>query len=255
MKKYRQFILEKFELGMDLKRFLSKIHLFEVQNGIYLLKIKDIWIRAMLFMRIQEYYESPSDKFVRKAFEIEDYINWYKKDFKKSDIFTYGDDWSGFNIPSYIIDDCFKTIKNPTDYDKMFFSIVDTIHTKCIDKYYLIGASIDSDSVLDHEICHALYYLNSEYKQKMNQMIDQIPEKSRKLIRDILLNMGYNEMVLKDEIQAYLCTNDREYNLEHFAEVPNMIEICNQFATELKNWIQSNIQYPIKIDYSKYFKI
>ena len=43
------------------------------------------------------------------------------------EIFTYGDDWCGFDIPSETIENCLSDIDDKNTYDDIMISIVDTI--------------------------------------------------------------------------------------------------------------------------------
>jgi hypothetical protein len=72
---------------------------------------------------------------------------------------------------------------------------------------YIIGAdSIESDT-FDHEICHGLYATNKEYKQLVDEITLTISTKDYLKFKTNLLDMGYTDSVIEDEIQAYLSTN------------------------------------------------
>ena len=69
----------------------------EVRPNVFAVIVKDHYHRAMLFCRVQEYYESPNPDFRGKNFSIWDYIEWYSRE--HNDVFTYTFDWGGFKIP------------------------------------------------------------------------------------------------------------------------------------------------------------
>ena len=62
---------------------------------------------------------------------------------------------------------------------------------------------------IGHELAHAYYYLDEEYKLKMDKAIKAYPryEEMKKII---LSGVGYDENVVDDEIQAYLSTGTVE---------------------------------------------
>ena len=234
----------------DIKNFLNKIYLFEISDSIYAVEIKDVQSRAFVFMRFQEYYESHSDYFRNTDFEIEDYMKWYQNDFKKSDIFTYGKDWSGYNIPSNILEKCISGVKHPNNYDKIMFSIVDTIRKQHQGKFYLIGTGILDKSTIDHELAHAMFYLNPDYKKEMLSLIQQIPKEYYDRMSDELKSFGYTEGVIDDEIQAYIST---EFNTSRLNIPEDIIYESNLIFDKYSEDIKNKDDYFIKIDWSKYF--
>ena len=63
----------------------------EVRPNVFAVIVKDHYHRAMLFLRVQEFYESPNPQFRGKNFSIWDYIEWYSR--RNKDVFTYTFDW------------------------------------------------------------------------------------------------------------------------------------------------------------------
>lgn len=186
----------------------------EVSPRIYCAIIDDDYDRAMLFCRYQEYYESPNKKFRGKYFSWEEYMRFYK-DFWKKDTFTYPIDWSGYNIPSNILDGGVDAFYKQTEYDK----IMNDIYFYCeIDSqnknegtrtdWYLIGASSKDTKTMDHEIAHGFYFTNKEYKMRMLYQLSLIPKKIMDKIDKKLIKMGYanDRKILDDEAQAFLST-------------------------------------------------
>jgi hypothetical protein len=142
----------------------------EVRPNVFAVIVKDHYHRAMLFCRVQEYYESPNPEFRGKNFSIWDYIEWYSRE--HNDVFTYTFDWGGFNIPLKTAWDCYEKLKEyETPYDKTMDNIVRSIEMKMFNKKntrnwnaYIIGADSTDSDTFDHEICHGLYANNKEYK-------------------------------------------------------------------------------------------
>lgn len=186
----------------------------EVASRIYCVEIDDNYDRSMLFCRYQEYYESPSKKFRGKYFSWEEYMRFYKI-FWKKDTFTYPIDWSGYNIPSNILEGGIDAFYKQTEYDK----IMNDIYYYCeIDSqnknkgtstdWYLISASSKDLKTMDHEIAHGLFYTNKSYKLRMVTLLYLMPKKIREKINKQLIKMGYanNKNILNDEAQAFLST-------------------------------------------------
>lgn len=152
---------------------------------------------AETMMRFQEYYESPF--WQGKIFTRGQFLNWYSEQYGGA---TYSKDWSGFNFPSYVLEPFKKGLFDPlTKNEKKILKYFKYRN----DNFYIIGAN--SENVLKHELCHALYYTNVEYRNKVNKYLNSNKSKIKKLTTYII-DMGYSKTVLLDEIQAYILDDD-----------------------------------------------
>ena len=223
----------------NIKNILSQIELFEMYPKIFALVIKDDKLRARVFMRYQEFYESDSETFRAKGFKWYDYVKHYKKNTKK-DYFSYHEDWAGYNIPCDSIESCIKLIPDINFYDLIMFSIVDTLREIVgNDKYYLIGidqSTGDDPSLIYHEVAHGLWFVNPAYKIKQKRNIDAMNPDIRENLSKKISGMGYGENVLDDEIQAYLSTGI----------IPSMARVKDIKATRIP-FIETFETYEAKI--------
>lgn len=189
-----------------------KYKLKNLGGNIFLVTTKDAYDLGMLFCRAQEYYESPYKEIRCKNISLLDLMSIYTKK-RGEKFFTYPDDWSGFNIPDWVISKIYKTnkIQDWNKYDTTILSIHKNITSNYLttqnSPYYLIGAINDDTETIRHELAHGLYYLQSQYKRKMNKLTQCIPDILRKKIYLYLNDTGYSISVIKDEIQAYLSTD------------------------------------------------
>ena len=198
---------------------LAKMTIKELQSGIYLVSCKTQRHLAHTFMRFQEHYESPNPEFRKRPFSRREYIAWYRKKFGQ---FSYYSDWSGFNIPGYILKPFmqleFKHITVDEGWVLTYFG------KKDLDKVYIIGVSEDNgQEALDHEMAHAFFHLNQEYREKVTKALESSlgPILKRKL-RSFLLRNNYCEEVVIDEMNAYIMF-DRETLDKHGIHVPRSI--------------------------------
>jgi len=162
----------------------------------------------MVFLRSQEYYESAFEEIIKKQFKFSDYMNLYKQHYGKQE-FTYGSDWSGFNIPSNVLEECMFNV--PQDeintYDKIMLSIIHTIKQQEGDnKYYLLVVNELNNDLLEHEFAHAMYFVEPNYKSEMMKLNQECDVLVKKLMYKVITEYGYADHVLPDELQAYLST-------------------------------------------------
>lgn len=184
----------------------------EIIKDVYLIEFPNQYEMCSTFFRIQEFYESPSNKLRGKYFTLEEAIDYYAYLYnKKKPEFTYFTDWHGFNIPDHVLED-FDYIFNVLEGDitlkeNNLFGIL-PIYKR--NKYYVIGAIKGDKDVIYHELAHALFYLNKDYKKEMKKLVNELPKRIRKRVEKHLLNIGYSKTVLADEIQAYFSTGLRD---------------------------------------------
>jgi hypothetical protein len=174
----------------------------EVKPNVFAVIVKDRYDRAMLFCRAQEYYESPSPKFRGKNFSIWEYMKWYHEQNHWG--FSYGADWSGFNIPLKTVRECYNKLTKPeSPYDKVMDEILNKLKLQFLEGY-LIGAKDTEGETFKHEVCHALYHTDKNYKKQMDALTHGLPQKYYNVFASNLVQMGYTTKVVDDEIQAYL---------------------------------------------------
>jgi hypothetical protein len=183
-----------------------KYQIKEIYKGIFLVTIDDEYDLAMTFCRLQEFYESPFKQIRGKAFSMDEFQRMYAKNFG-SGVFTYPADWAGFNVPGEVFDKFINTTF--MDWGSEYDFVTEDIHSRITknnkDRYYVIGAGPKDTETIDHEICHALYSLDKNYKSKVDNIIEELDEKLIEHFQCVLLSKGYSKQVIIDEINAYIC--------------------------------------------------
>lgn len=170
----------------------------ELSKNIFVLEFESQLDITSTFLRFQEYYESP--KFSGKIFTLNEYKKWY---IKEKGSFTYYTDWSGFNIPSYVLKPFFEGKFNPlSKKEKQLLNLFKDIKNK----YYIIGIHKGMNKkkikyLLRHEIAHAMFYTDSNYRLEVLHILKKYDVSK---IKDKLSSMGgYARSVLDDEVHAY----------------------------------------------------
>lgn len=212
----------------------------EVCPNVFAVIVKDKYDRAMLFCRAQEYYESPATKFRGKNFSIWEYMKWYNDKYRRG--FSYGADWSGFNIPFKTIQECYhKLNKVESPYDKLMDEIIRKIKSRLTNETtYVVGCSNITDGVFKHEVCHAMYHTNKNYKKQMNIYTKELPKKHYNVFKSNILNMGYAAKVVDDEIQAYLQYGYQEEKFGNGVDIHVRKEYSNIYKEAAKVFLKKN---------------
>jgi len=210
----------------------------EVRPNIFAVIVPDDYDRTMLFCRVQEFYESDSELFKEQDFSIWDYMKWYSE--KNKGVFTYTKDWEGFNVPFKVALNCNIGAQCESPYDIAMQNILDEIllTDKPVDAY-IIGVKSAKGSTFKHELCHALYHTNREYKILADAVSGlYLSEEMYNKLSANLNEMGYNNEVMPDEIQAYMMT---EYKSKYFSkgvDINELTEIHNKFKEQLNKFLR-----------------
>lgn len=182
---------------------------------------------CLSFVRIQEYYESP--EFAGKIFTLGQYRRWYAEN---NGGWTYPKDWEGFNIPSKSLRPFFSGLFDPlTEGEK---EIVHLLRDRGDDFYVIATFKGGDDEVYEHEMCHALYGTNEEYRNSVNDAM-HLHQVALKELVEKMKEMGYSVDVIWDECHAYMCASS-EWLIKEGVPYPvelakSLREIKEKFTT------------------------
>ncbi len=231
---------------------LSQIKLFEMYPKVFAIVIKDDYLRSRVFLRYQEFYESDSETFRGQGFKWKDFVDYYKNK-TEQEIFTYHEDWSGYNIPCDSIESCMAVIPDLNFYDLIMFCVVDTIRKRIgSDKFYLIGidqSTGEDTHLIHHEMAHALWFADPSYKKKMTELINNMDKSTKTKMEQKIKGMGYGENVVNDEIQAYLSTGI----IPQMSRIKNIKKEQIEFSNFFDSYIDKFKANKIPIDWSLHF--
>lgn len=165
-----------------------------------------VWVYAdsqeelgLTFMRFQEHYESDNPKFRGNIFTLGQLKHWYSETYGAN---NYHTTWIGFNFPSKVLVPFKQGLFDPLTIEEQ--RLLELFRYRQ-DNFYIIGAQ--NNSVLRHELAHALYASNIKYKTEIDVFLKKNQKKLKK-INFYILSKGYCKDVLNDEIQAYITDND-----------------------------------------------
>jgi hypothetical protein len=147
---------------------------------------------AFHFLRFQEHYESPG--FKGTIFTWAQYVAWYKK---ARGSFSYPWDWAGYNFPGHILRPFREGQFDPlTHREKALLLTLEAVG----DQDYVIGTHEDFEDSLDHELAHAFWHLDPDYRSAVEAVLQD--GDYRLQMQALAEGDGYDPAVFMDEIQA-----------------------------------------------------
>ena len=163
------------------------------------LKFKKRYDLTRHLLRFQEHFESP--EFRGKVFSLKEFKPWYMR-FHKEKKFKYYTDWNGFNFPSKILKPFLDGKFNPlSSREKAILKALDGQKGR----FYVIGTFSNDD--LRHEVAHALFYVNPQYRKEVLKVIGRV---DTSIWEKVFENMGgYHPSVWIDEVHAYIMEDEK----------------------------------------------
>lgn len=159
---------------------------------------------ALTMSRPQEFYESNLDQFRGQVFTWAEFVEQFTTDDGE---FRRLQDWSGYNIPGDVLDQFFELF----DLSQCETELAHSVSQLRGHSYYVIGTSDSTPGVIDHELVHAHYYLNRQYRDQANTLVDQMDPVVFGDLAQLLSEWGYDHSVIVDEVNAYMSTTPQEY--------------------------------------------
>lgn len=153
------------------------------------------------FLRFQEHYESPG--FKGTVFSWAQYVAWYRQ---QRGSFSYPSDWSGFNFPGHILTPFRKGDFDPlTPREQALLEALKEVR----DQDYVIGTSASDPGSLNHELAHALWHLDPDYRRQVEAILEGGDYSSQEAA--LSEGNGYDAGVFRDEIQACAVDGFEDY--------------------------------------------
>jgi hypothetical protein len=184
---------------------------YTIKKQILVLEFESKKEQNLSMVRFQEFYEGkPGIK--GQKFNWELFIDKYSTDEGLLDYFSF---WDGFNFPSSIIDEFISL--NPETYqrEKEIINQSKELEPNC--PGYVISYVQGDETTKNHELSHAFYFLDEEYKNKSIDIIKTIPKDHLISLFKDLTALGYLPHIINDEIIAYLVGFDQDEFDKYFS--------------------------------------
>jgi hypothetical protein len=165
----------------------------------------------MGFLRMQEHYESDNPDFRGHAFGLEEYMEWYSREYGDGS-FTYPMDWQGFNVPSTSVRAVRDHFPDHLHQERVLLSALAAAGALSEERFYVLGTSCETcpdeehdrpDSTLAHELRHGLYFCEETFREGVAEALACYPSPE---LTAVLRAKGYCAEVIPDELQAYTLT-------------------------------------------------
>ena len=168
---------------------------------------------AEAVFRFQEHFESP--KFKNKIFTRDEFKQWYFKENNTTE-FTYTE-VDAFNFPSNILKPFFAGQFAPLNPAEK--SLLELFSHMPENFYVTMSVKGGDPSGFEHEMSHALYFLDREYHDRVNAVLAKYDLTLLK--KFIFEELGdYHPDVLHDEAHAWLLHNEKDLRTEGFDTAP-----------------------------------
>lgn len=162
---------------------------------------------TLTLCRVQEYYESSHDHIRGKHFTWIDFIDTFTDERGRLDYFSF---WSGFNFPGS------SYLRFLQDFEGDLSAREDAFR-RCVlsatggrGNFYVIGTLEGAEATIKHELLHALYCVDSGYRQSADALLADLDGRTKAAFSLRLEQLGYGPNVLNDEIQAYLGSGGKD---------------------------------------------
>jgi hypothetical protein len=193
----------------------KEVSTFTLPQGIIVLvKYTTRYEVCSSFLRMQEFYETSLTGMQGRYFSWEEYMDEYAR---ARGNFSYTMDWSGFNIPGGVFREWgerFPTYDRMVKEKNLYLDVMNaygsalTMSGESDLPFYVIGTYMESprfERVVMHEMAHAMWTLDPEYKSKALSLLTDTEKNDT--VWEVLKKWGYDEKVKEDELNAYLATS------------------------------------------------
>ena len=156
-----------------------------------------------MLVRIQEFSDSAG--FKDKIFTLEEFADWWTVN---EGSWNYYTDTNGLNFPGTNLRPFYMGEFSPlADKEKRILELFEDQMGR-LDEIYIIGTYRMTDTI--HEEAHGLYYLDKQYRKKVDKELKNIPKRLRKAAYKELREGYYHPSTFKSEMNSYILDAKRD---------------------------------------------
>lgn len=167
-------------------------------DGCVLLKFKTIPDLTKSFFRMAEYYDGDQKK---KHVDMAEFLDDWMDRQGNADYFKF---WDGFNITDSAFRSWRRSVGKLSQAEQTAVDAVDRA-TKGMKKFCVMGVSGDDPATMQHELFHAKYYLDPDFKRNADQLFDECRNDPviKTMTKILKTKLDYHTNI-EEEIAAYL---------------------------------------------------
>ncbi len=215
------------------------MELIVVKPNIYHVKFKDSVEMSSTTLRIFEHEDSPFEKHI---FSHEEFEEWFDSNISKGKYKYHEESYSlllyGTLIKSFINMFNGNLTKDEKDFIDMIKSAIPSKAFERNSKYTIICTYREMLVDYNHELAHALFYLNKEYKKTVKQNIRNIPkEQLKKIIAYVKNDLTYKIELpnVKKFYDDYIEEINARFIEGHQNKISKNINISKSYVDIAKN--------------------
>jgi len=182
---------------------------------------------SLSFCRVQEFQESKLADVKGIPLSFAEFVHAHMD---SKGVITYFNEWDGYNF-----NDIVWRRWLPWERSKQEKSLIKIMDDKLDTRkpFYVIGTLVGDNDTVNHELAHAMWYLDMGYRRMARAILETFKEYDRfdygRMLK-ALSDMGYHDDVLEDELQAYMSTG----TLAELREI-NFHEIAKPYVNRLRS--------------------
>jgi len=193
---------------------------------------------TMTMCRPQEFYESSNSEIKGKKFDWEKFLEVFSDDNGRLEYFSF---WSGFNFPGNVFEKFLRVFENDLSRRERRLAKEVFARVNRGNPYYIIATLPSAEETIRHELAHALFCVDEEYKKSSEEGVFNLPLEIREKMESGLTALGYSSDVHVDEIQAYLSTGSPEELKKRFdLEWTKTSSVAEPFKNRLQQKLATN---------------
>jgi len=171
---------------------------------IYHLEFGTSFKLAIHFLRYQEFRESRV--FKGKFFNLLDYLEWHTS---KDGVFSHPHNSNGYCISSDVLVRFLgDAIPDPNRYDRYMSELIRfAIDREGGQPFYFVGTLESDPSAIRHQLAHAFFGLNPQYRQEVVESIGRLPDDVYQIVKNHILEMEEIVEDVNDEANALFVEN------------------------------------------------
>ena len=200
---------------------MRKIKVTENIKDLFHLQFSNQYYMNSMLVRIQEF--SDSSKFRHKHFTLEEFADWWTS---KEGKWNYHTDTNGLNFSGSNLRPFYMGKFDPlTEKEKRMLEMFEPQMGR-LDDIYIIGTFRMSE--ITHEEAHGLYYLDEQYRKKVDKLLKEVPRRVKRVAYKFFREGMYHPSNFRTELNSYILDSkkdrDKDYDCKQRSQLVKLFK-------------------------------